>query len=202
MAAAPQTAFTVWVTGLPASGKRAVALEIAALLRARGRAVEVIDSGRLRKTPLGASLSFSRDDRETNVRRHAMAAAMLTRNGVVAVISAVSPYRSTRDAIHKELGAFIEVWASTPPQSCQARDTSGNWARALAGELTGFTGVDAPYEEPEAPAVTTDLDQERPEDAAARVLAIIDSRGWSVPDTTDEDSNRLAEQLQVLGYSD
>ena len=202
MAAASKTAFTVWVTGLPASGKRALALEVARLLRARGRAVEVIDSGRLRQTPLGASLGFSRDDRETNVRRHALAAAMLTRNGVVAVISAVSPYRSTRDAIRAELGEFIEVWASTPPDACKQRDTSGNWARALAGELKGFTGVDAPYQAPTDPSAVANIAEESVEAAAARVLGVIDARGWSVPDATDEDSNRLAEQLQVLGYSD
>lgn len=202
MSAASKTAFTVWVTGLPASGKRALALEVARLLRARGRSVEVIDSGRLRKTPLGASLGFSRDDRETNVRRHAMAAAMLTRNGVVAVISAVSPYRSTREAIQAELGEFIEVWASTPPEACQARDTSGNWARALAGELKGFTGVDAPYQAPIAPAAVADIAVESAEDAALRVLDVIDARGWSVPDSSDDDSTRLAEQLQELGFSD
>ena len=190
---------TIWVTGLPASGKRALATAIADRLRARGQAVEVIDSGRLRRTPLGATLGFSRDDRDTNVRRHAMAAAMLTRNGVLAVVSAVSPYRATREALRAELGDFVEVWASTPPEICAERDQSGNWARALRGEITDFTGVDAPFEAPADPEVTTDLSVESIDAATARVMAVLDARGSAVE--TENGPDDVAVHLDELGYS-
>lgn len=191
---------TIWVTGLPASGKRALAAAIADGLRARQQAVEVIDSGRLRRTPLGATLGFSRDDRNTNVRRHAMAAAMLTRNGVVAVVSAVSPYRATRDAIRSELGSFVEVHVNTPPEVCAERDQSGNWDRAQAGELTGFTGVDAPYEPSESPELTADLSQESVADAASRVLAFLDAQQDTSGHAARPDD--LSDHLDQLGYSD
>ena len=196
----PATLPTIWVTGLPASGKRVLATAIAAGLRERSQAVEVIDSGRLRRTPLGATLGFSRDDRNTNVRRHAMAAAMLTRNGVVAVVSAVSPYRAARDAIRAELGDFVEVWVSTPAEACATRDQSGNWARALAGELDGFTGVDAPYEASPRPEVSADLSVESVDSAAARVLALLDDRANAAPEEGDTDN--LTAHLDQLGYSD
>ena len=192
---------TIWVTGLPASGKRTLATAIADHLRAQGQAAEVIDSGRLRRTPLGASLGFSRDDRDTNVRRHAMAAAMLTRNGVLAVVSAVSPYRATREAIRAELGEFIEVWVSTSPAACAERDQSGNWARALAGELKGFTGADAPYEAPLAPECQADLAEEPVDSAALRVLAILEARR-TASQTIERESDTLTAHLDELGYSD
>jgi len=196
----PSTLPTIWVTGLPASGKRALAAAIAAGLRARNQSVEVIDSGRLRRTPLGATLGFSRDDRDTNVRRHAMAAAMLTRNGVVAVVSAVSPYRATRDALRAELGNFVEVSVTTPPEACAARDQSGNWARAYAGELTGFTGVDAPYEAPVSPEVTANLAEEPADAAAVRVLAFLDARGSG--GENEDETDVLTAHLDELGYTD
>jgi adenylylsulfate kinase len=192
---------TIWVTGLPASGKRTLATAIADHLRVQGQAAEVIDSGRLRRTPLGATLGFSRDDRDTNMRRHAMAAAMLTRNGVLAVVSAVSPYRATRETIRAELGEFIEVWVSTPPDICGARDQTGNWARALAGEIKGFTGVDAPYEAPAAPEFQVDLTQESVDAAALRVVTFLETRG--APSTEiDQESEDLTADLGELGYSD
>lgn len=192
---------TIWITGLPSSGKRSLATAIADHLRARGQMAEVIDSGRLRRTPLGASLGFSRDDRDTNVRRHAMAAAMLTRNGVVAVVSAVSPYRATREAIRSELGEFIEVWVSTPAEVCIQRDLGGNWARALAGELEGFTGVDAPYEPPVSAECEADLTDEPVDVAALRVLAIYDAHR-SASQTLEAESDSLTAHLDELGYSD
>lgn len=175
----PETAaFTVWITGLPSSGKRTLAENVAKGLRARAHAVELIDSGKLRKGPLAAQLGFSRDDRETNVRRHALAAMMLARNGVVPVVSAVSPYRETRDAIRKELRRFLEVHVSTPAEVCAAWDKSGTWARARAGAIQGFTGVDAPYEAPIAPEVRVDLSALPMEEAARQVLAAAEAAGF------------------------
>ncbi len=162
--------------------------------------MEVIDSGRLRRTPLGATLGFSRDDRDTNVRRHAMAAAMLTRNGVLAVVSAVSPYRATREAVRHELGNFVEVAVTTPPEACAERDPSGNWTRALSGELAGFTGVDDPYEPSDNPEIEADLSEESIDAAAIRVLAYLEARGAS--SDLDTDPDELSAHLDQLGYSD
>lgn len=201
MTAVPEQApaFTVWVTGLPASGKRALAEAIAARLRAQGQAVEVIDSGRLRQTPFGATLGFSRGDRETNLRRHAMAAAMLTRNGVTAVVSAVSPYRETREAIRAGLGHFLGVWVSTPADVCERWDRSGNWQKARAGQLLGFTGVDAPYENPLHADIVTNLAEESVDDAAERIVAMLAEMGGAV--SSESTPCALDARLDLLGES-
>ncbi len=185
--------FTVWCTGLPSSGKSALADALVAQLHNRGLAVELINSGRMRCTPLGESLGFSRDDRDTNVRRHAFAAHLLVRNGVVAVVSAVSPYRATRDQIRAELGDFVEVYVSTPPEACIERDTKGNWAKALDGEIHGFTGVDDPYEEPQTPEVEVDLSQLSVEAGVRRVLAALERLGRVTPRPTGSEEDQLVD---------
>ena len=199
---ARMTAFTVWFTGLPASGKSALARQVQTRLEGRGLRVELIDSGRLRRTPLGATMGFSRDDRDVNVRRHAFAAHLLAKNGVVALVSAVSPYRGTRGEVRAELGDFFEVWVRTPRAACIERDESGNWARALQGEIRNFTGVDGPYEAPEAAELETDLSVEEVDAATARLLEALEARGW-VPDAAgspEAEREALARGLGALGY--
>lgn len=198
-----QRAFTIWFTGLPASGKSTLATAVAQQLTAQGWPVEVIDSGKLRRTPLGASLGFSRGDRDLNVRRHALAAGLLARNGVVALVTAVSPYRATRDQIRAELGDLIEVHVDTPPEVCVQRDPSGLWRRALAGELQGFTGVDDPYEPPLHPEARVDLSETTPGDGAAQVLAALAAAGLLGPRSADADAEReqLHGRLEALGYT-
>jgi adenylylsulfate kinase len=169
------TAFTVWCTGLPSSGKSQLAESLAPAILARGFQVEIINSGKMRKTPLGASLGFSKGDRDTNIQRHAFAANLLTKNGVVAIVSAVSPYEATRNAVRAELGNFVEVYVSTPKAACIDRDKDGAWAKALNGEIRGFTGVDDPYEAPDAPDVTVDLSVLSIEAAVKRTLLKLES---------------------------
>jgi adenylylsulfate kinase len=193
--------FTIWLTGLPSSGKRTLASDVARGLKARTQAVEVIDSGKLRGGPLGTQLGFSRDDRDTNVRRHALAAQLLARNGVVAVVSAVSPYRATRDNVRAVLGRFVEVHVATPPEVCAQWDQSGTWARALAGELSDFTGVDGPYEAPLHPEVRVDLSQVGMEEAARLVLQAAEAAGWlEVEMGPDEATDEVHARLGELGY--
>jgi adenylylsulfate kinase len=193
------TAFTVWCTGLPSSGKSQLADTLATAIRARGVQTEVINSGKMRQTPLGASLGFSKDDRDTNIQRHAFAANLLVKNGVVAIVSAVSPYADTRAAVRKELGDFVEVYVSTPKADCIDRDKDGAWARALKGEIRGFTGVDDPYEEPETPDVDVDLAQLSLEAAANRVLAKLEQLGLVAPiaDGSAEDAGLLDPSLRA-----
>lgn len=193
--------FTVWITGLPKAGKSSVADALAAQIRARGLEAEVIDSGKLRDTPLGASLGFSKAERDINVRRHALAARLLTAHGVVAIVAAVSPYRSTREEIRRELGRFFEVYAATPKGACIDRDGAGIWRRALAGEIREFTGVDAPYEEPLHPDLSFNLSHESVDEAAERICAALTARGL-VPASPHAESakNPLADRLRMLGY--
>jgi adenylylsulfate kinase len=197
------TAFTVWLTGLPASGKRTVANGLETVVARKGLAVELIDSGKLRQTPLGAHLGFSRGERDQNVRRHAFAAQLLVRNGVVAIVSAVSPYRSTREAIREELGSFVEVYVSTPRATCVERDPKGDWARALRGEIRNFTGVDDPYEAPENPEIEIDMSKLDVSQAVDEIVSTLCALGHLPDDTqevTSEDQELLSQKLRDLGY--
>lgn len=195
--------FTVWITGLPGSGKSELGQALAEQLRARGRAVEVIDSGALRGTPLASSLGFSRSERVQNNRRHGFAAKLLSKNGVVAIVSAVSPYRETRDALRAELGAFVEVHVCTPKAACIDRDDKGVWAKALAGEIRDFTGVDDVYEEPLKPEFRFDITLLEPGEGAHALIQVLGEleylTGATSPGLT-EDS--LREHLKGVGFSE
>jgi len=194
-------AFTVWITGLPRSGKSSVADVLLASFQRRGLAAEIIDSGRLRATPLGASAGFSRAERDLNVRRHALAARLLTAHGVVAIVAAVSPYADTRAEVRRELGNLFEVYAATPKGACVDRDSAGLWRRALAGEIRDFTGVDAPYEPPDAPDLRFDLSVETVDEAAARIVEALQAAGL-VPERAPSPGQRdsLIERLSRLDY--
>ena len=197
---ASTAAFTVWLTGLPASGKSAIGEQLAKALAAREVPVDFISSGRLRRTPLGASLGFSRDERDTNVRRHAFAAKLLVRNGVSAVVSAVSPYSTTREEVRELLDPIVLVHVATPRATCLERDRTGNWERALRGEIRNFTGVDGPYEAPAAPDATVDLSRMSEEDAVQEVLGVLEARGLVGPAPMSAEDSIIARKLQALGY--
>lgn len=167
----------VWITGLPASGKNTLAEAIGRDLNARCVPFEIIDSGKLRETLLGDTLGFTREERDANCRRNAFVAGLLAKNGVVAIVSSVSPYRSTRDALRQEMDGFVEVWVSTPKEVCVDWDPKGLWAKALAGEIRQFTGVDDPYEPPLSPEVEVDLSQVAASEAAQRVLVFLEDLG-------------------------
>ena len=166
---------TVWFTGLPASGKSTLAVELEAQLIVAGRPALRLDGDNLRHG-LNGDLGFSAEDRAENVRRTAHAAALLAEAGVVALSALVSPYRSDRAAaraVHEAAGVpFLEVWVSTPLAECERRDPKGLYARARAGELPGLTGVGDPYEEPEGADLEITGDEAIPA-AAQRVLALL-----------------------------
>jgi len=139
---------TVWLTGLPSAGKTTIGRALEKRLLVAGHRVEVLDGDVLR-THLTRGLGFSREDREENVRRIGFVAQLLARNGVVAVVSVISPYRSMRDELRElHAGRFFEVHVATPVEVCASRDVKGLYARQRAGELHGLTGVDDPYEAP------------------------------------------------------
>ena len=142
---------TVWLTGLPSAGKSTIARALASQLRADGRRVELLDGDELR-TNLTADLGFSREDRDTNVRRVGFIAGLLARHGVIALVPVIAPYAAARAAVraaHDVDGtAFIEVHVATPLEVCAERDVKGLYAKQRAGEIHGLTGVDDPYEIP------------------------------------------------------
>jgi adenylyl-sulfate kinase len=166
---------TVWLTGLPASGKSTLAACLEEQLIAHGRSAYRLDGDNMRHGLCG-DLSFSPDDREENVRRVGEVARLFADAGTVVLVALVSPYRAQRDevrALHERDGLrFVEVFVDTPVQECERRDPKGLYRRARAGELSGITGIDAPYEPPSRPEVNTG-GSATPADAAALVLAAL-----------------------------
>lgn len=146
---------TIWLTGLPSAGKTTIARAVEKRLLDEGHLnVEVLD-GDVVRTHLTKGLGFSREDRDENVRRIGFVADLLSRNGVIVLCSVISPYRSVRDELRElHSGRFVEVHVSTPVEVCSARDVKGLYAKQRAGEITGLTGVDDPYEPPLSPEVT------------------------------------------------
>jgi adenylylsulfate kinase len=162
--------FTVWFTGLSGSGKSTIAEMLYHELQARGMKTEILDGDEVRKN-LSKGLGFSKEDRDTNILRIAYVANLLTRNGVATICCPISPYRETRDAARELIGEFVEVYVhATVDEIAANRDPKGLYKKALAGEITGFTGVDDPYEAPLHPELVIDTLIESPEESLVHVL--------------------------------
>ncbi|WP_395571215.1 adenylyl-sulfate kinase [Streptomyces sp. BK79] len=171
---------TVWLTGLPSSGKSTLARELAALLRARARRVEVLDGDRLRRV-LSPDLGFSRADRDTNVQRIGVMAEVLARNGVLALVPVIAPYADSRAAVRERHRAtntsYLEIHVAAPVEVCAARDVKGLYARRAAGEISGLTGVDDPYEAPGSPDLRVRTHTQSVQESAAAVHRLFAERG-------------------------
>ena len=176
------TGFTIWFTGLSGAGKSTLATLVERDLRERGRKVEVLD-GDVVRTHLSKGLGFSREDRDTNIRRIGWVCEVLTRNDVVAIAAAISPFREVRDEVRAQIGRFVEVYVEAPLETVIARDTKGLYRKALAGEIAQFTGVSDPYEAPHNPELTIRSAEEPPEASAARILATLEELGYLEPAT-------------------
>jgi len=168
---------TLWFTGLSGAGKTTIAQEVARQLRERGRNVEILD-GDIVRTNLSKGLGFSKEDRDTNVKRIGFVANLLSRNGVIAITAAISPYRAVRDEIRDMTENFVEVFTDAPLEVCESRDVKGLYAKARAGEIKGFTGIDDPYEAPLNAEIVCATDEESLEESVAKVIGELEKRGY------------------------
>ncbi|MBC7271779.1 MAG: adenylyl-sulfate kinase [Streptomyces sp.] len=171
---------TIWLTGLPSAGKTTIARLLGDRLRSEGHRVEVLDGDEIRRF-LSAGLGFSREDRNTNVQRIGLVSEVLARNGVLSVVPVIAPYADSREAVrrrHEASGTpYVEVHVATPVEVCSERDVKGLYAKQAAGELTGLTGVDDPYEEPVDPALVLKTQDQTPRESADLVHSVLVERG-------------------------
>jgi adenylylsulfate kinase len=180
--------FTVWLTGLSGAGKTTIARRLEEDLRALGHGVEVLD-GDVVRTHLSKGLGFSREDRDTNIRRIAFVCSLLTRHGVAVISAAISPYAEARRQAREQIGDFVEVYVRCPIEELTRRDVKGLYEKALRGEITNFTGISDPYEPPAHPEVIVDTDRERVEESVEKILAVLQERGYLQPRTDDSQSD-------------
>jgi sulfate adenylyltransferase len=175
----------IWFTGLSGAGKSTTAEVLTVLLLEHGRQVTLLD-GDVVRTHLSKGLGFSKEDRDTNIRRIGFVAAEIVQHGGVAICAAVSPYRATRNDVRTLVGTdqFVEVFVDTPLMVCEERDTKGMYAKARRGEIKEFTGIDDPYEAPDNPEITLDTVTQTPEDNARRILQHLLQRGFVRDQTT------------------
>lgn len=169
--------FVLWFTGLSGAGKSTLSALVADELRRRNVHVEVLDGDEVR-THLSKGLTFSKEDRDTNVRRIGFVAKLLARAGACAITAAISPYRDVRDEQRAQIDRFVEVYCSCPIDALAARDPKGLYKKALAGEIAHFTGIDDPYEPPLSPEVTLFTDRESKAESLAKILAKLESLGY------------------------
>ncbi len=166
--------FTLWFTGLSGSGKSTISQAVAARLKDTGAKVELLD-GDVVRTNLSQGLGFSKEDRDINIRRIGFVCELLSRNGVIAIVAAISPYRAVREELRERIEKFVEVYVECPVEVLADRDVKGLYRKALAGEIAQFTGVSDPYEPPADPEIVIRSDRESPDESVARVWAKLES---------------------------
>ncbi|TMU91080.1 adenylyl-sulfate kinase [Streptomyces sp. DASNCL29] len=180
MSAPTTTGATVWLTGLPSAGKTTIAHALAERLRGEGRRVEVLDGDEIREF-LSSGLGFSREDRHTNVQRIGFVAELLASHGVTVLVPVIAPYEDSREAVRKrhqrEGTPYLEIHVATPVEVCSERDVKGLYAKQAAGELSGLTGVDDPYEAPADPDLRIETHRNSVQESAAEVRLLLSERG-------------------------
>ncbi|MFI8769982.1 adenylyl-sulfate kinase [Streptomyces sp. R-07] len=174
------TGATIWLTGLPSAGKTTIAYELAGRLRGEGHRVEVLDGDEIREF-LSAGLGFTREDRHTNVQRIGFVAELLASNGVKVLVPVIAPYEDSREAVRKRHASegtpYVEVHVATPVDVCSVRDVKGLYAKQAAGEISGLTGVDDPYDEPRNPDLRIESHTQTVQESAASLHALLTERG-------------------------
>lgn len=174
-----QRGCTIWLTGLSGSGKSTIAVAAEKALAERGRLTYILDGDNIRHG-LNANLGFSPEDRTENIRRIGEVSKLFTDAGVIVFSSFISPYRADRDAIRAIMGEgdFIEAYVNASVETCEGRDVKGLYKKARAGEIPEFTGISAPYEEPEKPEVVLDTNGQTVEESVADIVAYLEKHGY------------------------
>jgi adenylylsulfate kinase len=172
--------FTVWFTGLSGAGKTTLGRLLEQELKGRGMKVELLDADLVRQD-LCKGLGYSKEDRDTNIRRIGLVCHLLSRNGVAVTAAAIAPYAEVRAENRARIGDYVEVHVDCPLEQLQARDPKGLYEKALRGEIQHFTGVDDPYERPEDPDLRLQTGAEPPADSLRRILELLDTRGYLLP---------------------
>jgi len=172
-----QKGVTLWFTGLPCSGKSAIADIVAEKLKAQGLRAERLD-GDIVRQDLTRDLGFSKADRDENIRRVTFVAKLLARNGVAVLVSFISPYREMRDRARQQISSFVEIYVKCPMEVCAKRDVKGMYQKAMRGEIKEFTGVNDPYEEPLRPELILETDKETLDQSVEKAMAKIKELGY------------------------
>ena len=197
------SSFTIWMTGLPCSGKSTISLILKNALHARNhRHVEIFDGDEVRKN-LSADMGFSKKDRDTHILRVGFLNHLLNRNGVPTIAAVISPYREIRDQVREGIENFVEVYVKCPVEACAERDVKGMYAKAFKGEIQNFTGVSDPYEEPLNPELVVETDKETPEESAGKILRKLEELGHLEPgdyEYSEKEARDIKAKLSELGY--
>jgi len=195
--------FCVWFTGLSAAGKTTLSRLLEGALLERGLMVEVLDGEDVR-TNLSKELGFSREDRETHLRRIAFVTKLLIRNGIVVLVAAITPYQGIREEVRAEIGDFVEVYLNTPLEVCIKRDPKGLYQKAQSGEIKNFTGIDDPFEPAERAEIVLRTGEESPEESLARILLTLEMLKlippMPQPGYSEEEAEVIKQRLTDLGY--
>ncbi len=169
-----QNGLTIWFTGLSGAGKTTLSQALANRLKEHGHKIETLDGDIIREN-LSKGLGFSKEDRDENIRRIGFVANLLTRNGIIVLVAAISPYRKTREEVRNRIGNFFEVFVNAPLDICEERDVKGLYERARAGEILSFTGVNDPYEIPSNPEVECNTDRESIDESVSKIIAKLEA---------------------------
>lgn len=196
--------FTLWFTGLPCSGKSTLARRVEETLLERGVNCEVLDGDEVREN-LSKGLTFSKEDRDINIRRIGWVCKLLSRNGAIAIAAAISPYKKTRDEIREQHDRFVEVYVKAPVELLTERDVKGMYKKALAGEIKNFTGVSDPYEAPDNPEILVETDKESVEESANKIIRTLELMNCipgvdAESEYSDEEEEKIKSRLKDLGY--
>ncbi len=195
--------FTLWFTGLSGSGKSTLARAVEEILLERGMKVEVLDGDVVRQN-LSKGLGFSKEDRDINIRRIGWVCHILTRNDVVAIGAAISPYKKIRDENRKLIGRFVEVYCKCPIEVLKERDPKGMYKKALKGEIKNFTGISDPYEPPENPEIMIETDKESVDESVNKIIRTLELMGYipasGTEDYSPEEEEKIKQRLRDLGY--
>jgi len=194
--------FTIWLTGLPCSGKTTIAELLEEELSERELIVEVLDGSAARQR-FSPQLGFSKKDRNAHIKKIATESKKLCDNGLAVICASISPYRKARDDARKKLSNFVEVYVKCPVSVCMERDIKGVYKQAQAGEIKDFTGVSAPYEEPQKPEVIVETDIETPEESVRKIIVTLEALGYTTKVESaysEEEEEKVKKRLAALGY--